>query len=312
MTPPRVFALGSANLDVQVLAERWPEPGETLLAQRSLVASGGKAANVALLARRLGHPATLIATVGDDDFAARVLAPLEDAGIDLAPVVRRAGASTAMSLVFVREGGDKAIVLAPNANDEWDEAHVERATAALREAPKRSIVVVDFEIPAWVVQRVVAVAGGCGMRVVLDPSPGSRVTDDVLAAAHAVTPNPGEARRLCGVEVDDVDSAGRAGRALRDRGVDVAYVKLHGGGCVVVDAGGEHHVPARGEHAVDSTGAGDAFTGALAVALLEQQSTLASARFAVAAASLAVRTFGSQAAYPERATLERALRVSGE
>jgi ribokinase len=283
-----------------VRTERWPEPGETMLGRDFLMISGGKGANVAYLARRLGVPALLIGRVGDDPLAGQALRPLEDAGVDLRQVKRVKGESTAISMITVRGDGEKAIVLATNANDSWDEDDARRAGRAIAEAPAGSLLLVDLEVSAAVVRRALDAARKRGFPVVLDPSPAERATDDLLREVDYVTPNPPEAHGLTGIDVTAAAGAEQAGRALLERGVRVAFMKLGNGGCVVVDRAGSHTIAARKVNVVDKTGAGDAFAGALAVALLEGRVPVEAGEFAVAAATFAVTGWGSQPSYPTR------------
>ena len=306
-----IIALGSINVDVQVRTERWPEPGETLIGRDFIMLGGGKGANVAFLARRLGAPALLIGRVGDDLLARHALQPLDQAGVDLSHVRRLTGQSTALSMITVRKDGEKAIVLAPNANEVWDEADAERAAAAIAQAPDGSLLVVDLEVGRTVAQRALAAARQRGSPVVLDPSPADRVTDAMLRRADFLTPNPSEAHRLTGIEVKTARDAARAGRTLVERGVRVAFMKLGDGGCVVVTREGTQRVVARKVKVVDKTGAGDAFAGALAVALFEGKEPAEAARFAVAASTFAVTGWGSQPSYPTRDQIEALLPAAG-
>lgn len=209
-----------------------------------------------------------------------------------------------MSMVAVPPDGKKSIVLAGNANDSWDGAALESMMKALREAPKESVLVVDQEIPAKVVTKAIRLAAERGMRAVLDPSPPDRVDRAVLPHVHAMTPNVREASRLTGMTVSDAASAMRAAERLLKWGVRVACIKLADGGCVAAWTGGCVHIPSPNVHAVDATGAGDAFTAAFAVSLLEGGDPAQAACYGVAASSRAVGTYGSQPSYPSRADIE--------
>lgn len=303
MAEPVILALGSVNVDFQVRVDRAPEVGETLLAHDFLRLSGGKAANVAFLARRLGVPAQLLAQVGDDVLTESALAPLRAIGVDLSQVGTAEGETPGISMIAVPPDGKKMIVLAGNANLVWDEADAARSEAAVQRAPAGSLLVVDYEVPAAVVERAVAAARRPDLTVVLDPSPAGRVQERVLAQIGVVVPNPKEAETLTGTTVGDPQSAHRAGRRLLDQGTRAACVKLPDGGCVVVDRERAVHVASVPVEVTDTTGAGDAFAGALAVALLERRHLVDAACFAAAASHLAVTAYGSQPAYPDRAAL---------
>lgn len=303
---PAILSLGSINADFQVRIDVPLEGGSTLMSHDFVRLSGGKAANVAFLARQLGLDAILIGRVGQDELAEQALAPLRQAGVDIRHVTRSTG-STGVSMITVPPDGKKSIVLAGNANDSWDGSAVESMTTAVAEAPEGSILVVDQEIPSQVVAKALHLAAERGIRTVFDPSPPERVDREALSCVHAMTPNASEAGRLTGVEVSDSGSAMRAAECMLSWGVRVACVKLSDGGCVAAWEGGRVHIPSLNVHSIDATGAGDAFTAAFAVSLLEEGDPVHSACYGVAASSCAVMAYGSQPSYPSRADIEARL-----
>lgn len=307
LSEPVILSLGSVNADFQVRVDEPIEEGRTLIATDFRRLGGGKAANVAFLAGRLGHRAKLLARVGDDGLAEQALAPLREAGVDLGHVSTAEGHPTAVSMIAVPPDGKKSILLALNANDAWDEPAILDATGAIGKAPDGSILVADYEVPPGLVARAAHAARERGFALVIDPSPADRVDRDVLARAQAVTANPKETQILTGIEVDGVEAACRAARELAGLGTAIVCVKLRDGGCVLAHDGRLDLIPAPEVEPVDSTGAGDAFAGALAVALLEKRPPRDAACFAVAASSLAVTAYGSQPAYPSRARIEALL-----
>ncbi|MBM9595731.1 PfkB family carbohydrate kinase [Roseitranquillus sediminis] len=302
-----IFSLGSINADFHVRVDRRPEPGETLIGRDFRALGGGKAANVALLAMRLGHPAHLFGRVGNDALAEQALAPLRLAGVDLSGVSPVDGCATAVSMISVPPDGDKGIVLAPNANDRWDEDGIAALEANIAGAPEGAVLVLDCEVPAEVAARAAAAAGRRRLTRVLDPSPAERVDDALLAEADFVLPNSAEAEALTGIAIDDAASGARAARRLIDRGAGAACVKLPGGGSVLAERGRLSLVRAPQVDVTDTTGAGDAFAGAFAVALAEGRDPVEAVRFATAAASHVVTGYGSQPAYPDREDVERLL-----
>lgn len=308
MSEPTLLSLGSINLDLSVHAQGWPQDSQTSLAHDFAWRSGGKAANVACVAQKLGVPTLLIGRVGDDPFAELALAGPRALGVDLSRVRPAPGQATGVAMIAVRPDGDKTILLAANANDAWPEGATDELAFVLRESAPRSVLVLDLEVPIGLVLHAACSARERGMRVLLDPSPAGRMPEELFGCVDFITPNPSEAQQLTGVRVDCEDSAVRAGRALVERGARHACVKLAQGGAVLVTREGSAvqrapHVPI-----VDKTGAGDAFAGAFAVGLLWGQTARAALRTAVAAASLAVQTEGSQASYPRRVELERLMR----
>lgn len=305
MVDSTLLSLGSVNADFQLRLERPVGSGETLLAHDFARLSGGKAANRAALARRLGRSAHLLGRVGDDDLRAQALGTLDDAGVDLSCVSVATGQPTAFSVIAVPPGGKKAIILAGNANDCWDGEATQAVVDRIAGAPPGSVLAVDYEIPASVVRRAVEAARARGIAVVLDPSWPKRAERDVMAVAFAVAPNADEAGMLVDVKVTDLADAAEAAQRLSALGPRLAFVKLEDGGCVLAEQGGAvTHVPPTGVPVLDTTGAGDAFTGALAVAVLERRSPRDAALFATAASHLAVTEWGSQPAYPDRARIE--------
>jgi ribokinase len=307
MTQPLLLSLGSINADFQLRTEAAPGPGRTQMGRDFVRLSGGKAANVALLARRLGHPAALLGRVGEDDLAEQALAPLRRAGVDLAGVSAAPRQSTAVSMICVLPDGGKTIVLAGNANDSWDAAACAAAADAVNAAPDGSVLVLDWEVAPDAVDAALAAARRRGLRAVLDPSPAERLRPEWLDGLHAIAPNASEAGELTGIEVREPEDAAEAARRLARNGIELVCVKLSDGGCVLLEGGRLTQVPAVAVEVSDSTGAGDAFTGALAVALLEKQEPVAAAAFAAAASHLAVTAYGSQEAYPDRARIAEML-----
>lgn len=301
-----VLAIGSINLDLQVKAQGWPEQSETLLGREFLCAGGGKAANVAAFAAKLGVPARLLGRVGDDSFAELALAGLRALRVDVAEV-RPVRAATGVSMIVVRDDGDKTILLAPNANDHW-EPDAERAVrASVERCAPGSCVCVDLEIPEPVALAALHAARARGLTTVLDPSPADRLRDEMLAACSYLVPNPRETERLTGVKVRSERDAKKAGERLLERGVANVCVKLPDGGAALVSDHGCQLLEAPKVQVVDKTGAGDAFAAGLCVGLFQDLQPLAAMRVAVAAASFAVTRYGSQAAYPTRAELDALL-----
>jgi ribokinase len=302
--PPQVLSLGSVNADFQVRVPRRPEISETLPGHNFVRLSGGKGANVAFLCRKLGVSSKLFGHVGEDDLAEQALAPLHACGIDLSGVSRVAGMHTGFAMITVPPDGRKGIVLAAGANEAWSPDDGARLAAALRDAPPRSVLVADCEVSNEALCDALKTARELQVRVVLDPSPASRVTPALLGLCEVVVPNSGEAQALTGISCRDPREALEAARQLHERGAPVACVKLPDGGCVLAGSRWSLHVSSLPVDVVDTTGAGDAFAGALAVALCEGRSWGDAARFAVAAAQLAVMKYGSQPSYPERPQID--------
>jgi ribokinase len=304
ITGPMLLSLGSINADFQLRLDRPPDTGQTLIGRDFVRLSGGKAANVAFLARRLGVPARLFGRVGDDELSEQALRPLRQAGVDVSGVTTAAGCPTAVSMIAVLPDGKKSVVLANNANDAWGVEDLRPVLAAIREASEGSVLVIDYELPPAIVRKAVIAAAKRQLPIVIDPSPADRVELAVLARAAAVTPNPTEAEELTDIKVDGIDGSAAAAHWLVEHGVGGACIKFANGGCFVARRSEAWIVEAVPVPVVDTTGAGDAFAGAFAAALMERRPLVEAACFAAAASHLAATGYGSQPAYPTRAQIE--------
>ncbi|AFZ20325.1 ribokinase [Allocoleopsis franciscana] len=300
-----VISLGSINADFQVRVDRQPDLSKgVLLAHDFVRLGGGKAANVAYLASRLGISTRLIGHVGDDDLKEQALRSLREIDIDLQYVQAVAGQSTAVSMIAVPPDGKKGVLLAGNANYQWSEEDVEMVSAAIESAPSGSVLVVDYEITPFIANHGISAAHERGIPVILDPSPVKYVDQSLFSQISYIVPDAQEAKQLTGIAIDSVDHAVEAGRYLVEQGVKNAFVKLKDGGCVLVNSEQVVHIPPTPVDVVDATGAGDAFAGGLAVAVVEGKSLLDAACLATAASHAAVTQYGSQPAYPTRTQLD--------
>lgn len=304
MTKGIILSLGSINADFQFRTHEPPGSTTTMMGSNLDRLGGGKAANVAFLGRKLGKNARLIGRVGEDDLREQALAPLRRAGIDLQYVRSVPGCATAVSFIMVPPEGEKSIVLIPNANDAWEESDAAEAGEAVRNAPPGSVLVADCEVATLAVKAAVAAAGERGFPVILDPAPPDRVDDELLQRADYIVPDASETESLTGIYPEDAASGAEAARRLREQGPDRVLIKLSEGGCVVTDGKDTFHVPPVKVEIVDTTGAGDAFAGALAVAVLEGRPLREAACFAAAASLATVTGWGSQPAYPDRDRIE--------
>jgi ribokinase len=294
---PRVLVVGSANVDFTVALSRLPQVGETVTDGTLLVNRGGKGANQAVAARRLGAEVRLIGCVGDDASGRDVRAALVAEGVGTAAVMTSALAATGTALIVVDRDGRNQIAVAPGANRELTVEHVRERVDDFAWA---DIVVASCEVPLATVRCALEIARGRGLPTILNPAP---VPDDGLEFLDLVeylTPNAGEAARLSGVA-----GAEAAAAALRARGARSVLVTLGEGGVLAYGDGPPQHVPAFRVAAIDTTAAGDAFNGALAVGLTEGRELLTAVRFANAAAAVACTRRGAQASLPTRDEVDR-------
>ncbi|MFD9812402.1 ribokinase [Streptomyces sp. NPDC059080] len=294
-----VLVVGSANADLTVRVDRRPGAGETVLGTDLVESAGGKGANQAAAAARIGGRTALLARVGKDAYGDLLLAAQREAGTDVTSVVVDEAARTGTAMIIVGPDGDNSIVVSPGANA----ALTPRDVAAARQTVAAATVLsLQLEIPAETVRAAAVTAEECGTRVVLNPSPvPERLAPELLAAADPLVVNEHEARRLSGA----ADGTPRDwAHALHELGARSVVVTLGGDGALILDGAGLHEVPGVTVDAVDTTGAGDAFTGALATRLARGDTLPAAARFAVRVGAAAVTKPGAQPSYPTLADLD--------
>ncbi len=299
----RVAVVGSANTDMAARVARLPGPGETVLGGEFAMLPGGKGANQAVAAARLGAVVTFIACVGADALGDGLVLGLEAEGIDTRYVVRDPDAPTGVALITVDEAtGENVIVVASGANAKLSVGLVEMAADAIRDA---DVVVCQLESPLKTVTAALKLAREAGKTTILNPAPAQPLTNELLSLVSVLTPNETEAALLA--KSASVTPAQWA-NALRERGAASVVVTLGAKGALVVTEAEETLVqPFAPEKTVDTTAAGDCFTGALAVALGEGRSLRSAAMFANAAASLSVEKAGAQPSLPSRFEVERRL-----
>jgi ribokinase len=302
--PPRVLVVGSANVDFTVAAARLPRPGETVTGGTLLVNHGGKGANQAVAARRLGAEVRFVGCVGNDPSGGEIGAALAREGIGVAGLTATDTAATGAALIVVDGEGRNQIVVAPGANWQLGAELVKRHADDLDWA---DVVMCQLETPIETVAWVLGEARRRGTRTLLNPAPFRDEAAGLLPLASYVTPNETEAEGLTGRAVRDVASAAAAGRALLERGAEAAVVTLGQAGALACTARGEVRVPAFEVRVVDTTAAGDAFNAGLAVALAEGRGLAEALRLAAATAALACTRRGARPSLPMRAEVEALL-----
>lgn len=302
----RLLVVGSSNTDMTVRLARLPAPGETVLGGSFLTGPGGKGANQAVAAARAGGRVTFVSAVGDDRFGRDAVDGYRRDGIDVKDVRVVPGAASGVALILVGEGGENLIGVAPGANAGLGSDDIDRLPAALFQ-PDGLLLIAGLEVPLSAVAGAVARGSAAGMRVVLNPAPvdDGLIDSGFLDALTVITPNRVELGRLTGRSVETPDHVAEAARLLRDRGPKAVVVTLGADGCLVVDSQGTRAIPSHPVDAVDTVGAGDAFTAALAVGLAEGRSLDDSAAWATAAAALSVTKPGAQASMARRDAIDR-------
>jgi ribokinase len=296
MTAPRIVVLGSANMDLVVMVEAMPRPGETVTGRRYLAVTGGKGLNQAIAAARAGGDVAMIGAVGDDPFGAEIREVLAGAAVDAANVTVSA-APTGTAHITVDDEGENQIVVVAGANTTVTSLADAHRTAI----SERDILLLQLELPLSVVMEAASWARQAGVRTMLTPAPVVDLPDELLAAIDLLVPNEHEAAGLTGID-DPIDAA----RKLRSRGCRAVVVTLGADGCAYVDADGVTRVEGRPVTAVDTTAAGDTFAGCLAVALEEGRPVRDALRWATTAASLSVQTVGASSSMPPRSRIDAA------
>lgn len=311
--PLDVIVVGGANTDYTVRGPRLPTGNAEVQGSEFLEAPGGKGANQAVAAARLGATAGLIACVGHDQRGRVILERLGRERIAAWHVVRNTGAMTGATVIQVDASGHNQSLSAPGANLCLSVRDIRRAAPALRGA---RVLVIQLEPPLAAVGEAVRIAKAAGVPVVLDAGPARPLPAALLRGVAVVRANADEAEALTGVRVAGRPTARRAAETLLDRGVGAAIVEAGRRGDLAVWRDGECWLPHLNVRAVDTTGAGDAFTAALAVQLTEGQTLAEAGRFASAAAALTTTRLGAMPALPRRdevqAFLERLTRRRGE
>ena len=299
--PPRIVVVGSSNTDLVVRAPALPGPGETVLGSAFLVAPGGKGANQAVAAARLGARVTLVARLGADEFGDRALAALGREGIDTTFIARDAAAASGVALIVVSESGENAIAVAPGANMRLTAADVDRAAPAIRDA---DALLLQLETPLPTVRHAATLAMKAGVPVILNPAPAAPLAGELLSRVSVLTPNEREAAALTGASASGVGAARQAALRLHASGVADVVITLGREGALMEGEAGSGHVPGCAVTVVDTTAAGDAFNGALAVALAEGAPLGRAVRFANRAAALSITRPGAQPSLPTREAVE--------
>ncbi|MCA1685728.1 MAG: ribokinase [Planctomycetia bacterium] len=309
----RILVLGSSNTDLTVRLPQLPTPGQTVLGGALVTGPGGKGANQAVAAARAGGKVAFVTSVGDDAFGRASLGLYRDEGIDVSHARTRPGEASGVALIFVDADGENMIGVAPGANARLGPDDVDGLPDALF-GPDGLLLLAGLEVPLEVARRAAGRARGSGMIVVLNPAPfpanlhGSGLLDRV----DVVCLNRVELGQMTGLRTETERGLAEAVTKVRSTSGGVGFVVTLGAdGCLVLVAGRTEPISAHPTRAVDTVGAGDAFNGALAVALAEGRTLSGAAHWASAAAAIAVTRAGAQSALPFRAEIERLAAAHG-
>ena len=303
MPAPHIVVVGSINMDLVARTDRLPRPGETLHGHDFQTIPGGKGANQAVAAARLGAKVTLIGRVGDDAFGDVLRHSLEGFGVSTDHVITTTCCSSGVAMIGVEKSGANAIVVVAGANGRLTPADISDRADVIASA---DALIVQLETPVETIAAAIQIALKSGVRTILDPAPApDAALPEELRIADLISPNQTEAEALTGIVVHDLNSAAQGGRLLQSHGAREVVMKLGEQGALICDAAGNiEHIPAAKAKIVDTTAAGDAFTAGLAVALSEGRTLADATRFGCAAGTLACTVFGAQPAMPSRAAVD--------
>jgi ribokinase len=300
-----LIVFGSINLDLVTRTHRLPKAGETVTGISFVTASGGKGANQAVAATRLGISTALIGRVGGDSFGQQLLSNLQASGVQCDRITRDETTTSGVATIAVEDSGENTIVIVGGANHLVNESDCDRFTDLL---PNAAALLLQLEIPLPAVMAAAKKARNAGVTVILDPAPAQELPGECYSLIDIITPNETELSHLTGIPVTDRESATQALTELQRRGVPTAIATLGAKGVLCLQGEEQFWVPAFKVEAVDTVAAGDAFNGALAVAIAEGLPLREAVRWGAAAGALTVTQPGAQSALPDRLTFDNFLK----
>lgn len=300
MSHSKIVVIGSANTDMVVKAKTLPLPGETILGGQFFMNAGGKGANQAVAAARMGGQVILVAKVGDDIFGKQTIEGLQKENINTDFIFIDALAPSGTALINVNEEGENCIVVAPGANANLLPADLQQVNII----STAEIILMQLEVPMQTIEQVAKNAKLSHQKVIINPAPAQLLSDELLKGLYLITPNETEASMLTGIAVVDEKTASKAADQFLKKGVQNVIITLGKQGAYFQNSTEHILVPAPLVHALDTTAAGDTFSGAITVALTENKSWEQAIQFAVKAASISVTRLGAQASVPYRNEIE--------
>jgi len=300
MNTKKIIVIGSANTDMVVKSKKLPLPGETILGGTFLMNAGGKGANQAVAAARLGGNVTLVAKVGNDIFGQKTIEGINKENINTDDVFVDEDAPSGIALIMVNEEGENCIVVAPGANTHLLPADIGRVKSIAGAA----IILVQLEIPMETVAAIAKMAKANQQKLIINPAPAQPLGDELLNGLFLITPNEAEASLLTGIKVEDEITASQAAAIFLGKGVQNVIITLGKQGAYFQNSNLKFKVDAPVVPAIDTTAAGDTFSGALTVAITESLDWKEAVQFAVKAASISVTRMGAQASVPYRREIE--------
>jgi ribokinase len=292
---PKIIVVGSSNTDMVIKTKRIPAPGETVLGGTFFMNPGGKGANQAVAAARLGGAVSFICKTGDDIFGREAVASFAKEGIHTAFIFTDEEKPSGVALITVDEHAENCIVVAPGANAELS---VEDIMGIEDFILQSEMILMQLEIPLETVSYIAKIASENKIPVVLNPAPACKLPDELLKNISIITPNENEAGKLTGITVTDTRSAESAAKYLFNKGIETVIVTLGADGALLMNRDVVTHISGHKVNPLDTTAAGDVFNGALTVALSEKKSYEEAVQFACKAAAISVTRLGAQASAP--------------
>jgi ribokinase len=300
----KLVVLGSVNADHVLQVPSFPRPGETLHGTGYAVIPGGKGANQAVAAARLGADVAFIACVGDDSFGVNIRETFKSDGINVDGVMIEKNTPTGIAMIQVSATGENSICISAEANNHLTPVRLKPFSDLISAA---EMLLMQLETPIETIQAAAETAKLSGTVVVLNPAPAQSLSDDLLKLVDIITPNETEAEQLTGIKVKDMPSAQQAAEKLHNKGIKMVMITLGSEGVWLSEAAKGKQIKGFAVTAVDTTAAGDTFNGALLTRLLEKASVEESIRFAHAAAAITVTAKGAQTSIPNRQAVEQFL-----
>jgi ribokinase len=289
----KILVIGSLNADLVVRASRFPSPGETIQGENLVTIPGGKGANQAVAAARLGAHVAMIGRVGSDAFGSTLIDNLDQNRVDTHGIIKDDSTATGAAVIIVDSYGQNSIVLSPGANVRLNVSDINADTFA-----GSSLLLLQFEIPIETVVYSAKQAKEKGLTVLLNPAPARSLSDDLIRVVDYIVPNETELGLLTGKPIGDFDSVEAAGRTLLSRGAKNIIVTLGEKGALILNKEGIKLIPAFNVKVLDTTAAGDAFIGGMSVGLMNGKSLGDAVQYGCACGALAVTKFGAQPSLP--------------
>lgn len=298
----KIVVIGSCNTDMVINTERLPRPGETIIGGSFFMNAGGKGANQAVAAARLGGDVCFVAKVGNDHFGSHAIEQYKAEGIDVQQISIDSEQPSGVALIMVDNKGENCIAVASGANALLSPEDINRAEEAIDNG---DIVLMQQETPMETVEYAASMAHSKGKKVILNPAPALPLPETLLKNLYMIIANETEAEFISGIRITDMESVCRAADIIGDKGVENVVITLGSKGAFIKENGAYHKVPALKVKAVDATAAGDTFCGALCVALAEQKGILEAVEFANRCAAITVTRMGAQSSLPYRSEVDK-------